>query len=80
MTLSRILYTVLHGSVATKNKSAEWVKNKFGLPWNKLIKAAQGWRYGKKMSFKNETIDFTKFAIDQIKKTELYLQVYRDEE
>lgn len=52
----------MEGIAGTKKTSAEWVKNKFGLPWSKLISNAQAWKYGKEMSSRNETIDFIKFA------------------
>lgn len=75
LNLCRILYTVMEGAAGTKKESAEWVKNKFGLPWSKLIENAQGWKYGKEISSRNETIDFIKFAINQIKSTHIYQQM-----
>lgn len=77
MNLCRILYTVMCGIHGTKKVSAKWVKNEFSIPWiNHLIEAAQSWSYGKKMSLKNETIDFIKFTIEKIKKTKLYQEMY----
>lgn len=75
MNLCRILYTVISGKTGTKKVSAEWVKKKFGLPWSNLIKVAESWKYGKKMSLRNETIDFIKFTIDTIKHTSIYEQM-----
>jgi predicted nucleotidyltransferase len=75
MNLCRILYTVICGTTGTKKVSAEWVKNKFGLPWSNLITIAESWKYGKQLSLKNETIDFIKFTIDKIKHTTIYQQV-----
>jgi hypothetical protein len=75
LNLCRILYTVTEGITGSKKVSAEWAKNKFGLPWSRLITEAQSWKYGKEMSSRNETIEFIKFAIDQIKKTLVYQQM-----
>lgn len=75
LNLCRILYTVIYGATGTKKVSAEWVKNKFGLPWSNLIAAAQSWKYGEQMSFRNETIDFIKFTIDKVKHTAIYDQM-----
>lgn len=76
MNLCRILYTVICGVTGTKKISAEWVKNKFGLPWSNLIEIAESWEYGKKISSRLETIDFIKFTIEKIKQTTLYQQMY----
>lgn len=71
LNLCRILYTVMEGVAGTKKASAEWVKNKFGLPWSKLVANAQDWRYGKEMSSRSDTIDFIKFTIDMVKHTDI---------
>lgn len=76
MNLCRILYTVMCGATGSKKISAEWVKNKFGLPWKNLIETAESWKYGKKMSSRNESIDFIKFVIDNIKQTAIYQKMY----
>lgn len=76
MNLCRILYTVFCATSGSKKISAAWVKYEFGLPWSNLIVTAESWKYGKKMSLKNETIDFIKFTIDKIKQTALYQQMY----
>jgi predicted nucleotidyltransferase len=75
MNLCRILYTVICGKTGTKRVSAEWVRNKFGLQWSNLIETAANWKYGKKMSLKNETIYFIKFTIDIIKQNDLFKQM-----
>lgn len=75
LNLCRILYTVMEKSAGTKKVSAEWVKNKFGLPWSTLIANAQSWKYGKEMFSRNETIDFIKFTIDKIKQTKIFQQM-----
>ena len=75
LNLCRILYTVMEKIAGTKKVSAEWAKNKFGLPWSKLIGDAQDWKYGKEMSSRNEAIDFIKFTINKVKQTPIYQQM-----
>ncbi len=38
----------------------------YDLPWSNLIENAASWKYGKKMTLRNEAIDFIKFTIDVI--------------
>lgn len=75
MNLCRILYTVLQGVTGTKKTSAEWVKKRFGLPWINLIKHAANWEYGKTLFAKNETINFIRFCVNEVKQTEIYKQM-----
>lgn len=76
LNLCRILYTVLCKATTSKKISSEWVKNQFGSPWDHLIEAAQSWQYGKKMSEKENAINFIKFVIEKIKQTEVYQKSY----
>lgn len=69
------MYTVLNGITGTKKEASAWVKNKFGMRWKSLIESAEDWKYGIKMSYRNETIDFIKFTIDEIKKNPLYKEI-----
>lgn len=75
LNLCRILYTVSCGVAGSKKTAAEWVKKEFGSPWKNLIAAAESWKYGKEMIFREETIAFIKFTIDKIKQTSLYQQM-----
>lgn len=77
LNLCRILYTVIHGVTGTKKSAAEWVKNKFP-HWKALIEVTENWKYGDEMSLREETIDFLRFSIDQIKHTTLYSEIYPD--
>lgn len=76
MNLCRILYTVACGRTATKKVSSEWVRNKYGLKWQELIRTAENWEYGKKMSLKNATIDFISFVINEVKRTAFFKQIH----
>ncbi len=67
LNLCRILYTLLTGKLASKQKSASWIKSEFG-EWKKLIDTANAWGYGKEMNRKNETINFIKFVITKAQK------------
>ncbi|CAM2952636.1 nucleotidyltransferase PLUS glutamate rich protein GrpB PLUS ribosomal protein alanine acetyltransferase [Legionella steigerwaltii] len=71
MNLCRIFYTVYWNKTASKTVSAVWIKRTY-IQWKELIEAAEAWEYGKTMSYKNEVIDFIKFIVNEIKKTELY--------
>ncbi|MBA3535018.1 MAG: DUF4111 domain-containing protein [Tatlockia sp.] len=75
LNLCRILYTVFCAKTASKIISAEWVKKTY-VQWNSLIEAAENWEYGKTMLFKAEAIDFIRFVVNEIKKTELIKEDY----
>jgi hypothetical protein len=47
--------------LANKQKSCEWVRNKF-TEWKNLIEEAEGWNYDKIMDRKEEANNFIKFA------------------
>lgn len=67
LNLCRILHTAKCNSLASKTISAAWVKKNFK-KWVELIKAAESWQYGDKMDFKQETISFIKFVINELTK------------
>lgn len=72
MNLSRIIYTVITSETGTKKASAEWAKNQYSSQWGHLIEEALHWKHGQELNIKKEAIDFIKFVIDQVKKSELY--------
>lgn len=67
LNLCRILYTVIFGATASKKISAAWVKNKFSPQWSHLIQTAENWSYGKTMNNQEETINFIKFVVNEVK-------------
>lgn len=75
LNLCRILYTVLNNATGSKRISADWVKREFGLPWKSLIELAQGWQYGMKMEEHDRTIEFSKFTVNEIIRTNLFLKM-----
>lgn len=65
LNLCRILYTVLQADAASKNVSAEWVKNKYP-QWKNLIETAGQWHYGIEMKLNDQTKKFIKFTIEKV--------------
>jgi hypothetical protein len=72
LNLCRILYTVLQKSTGSKNTSAAWVKQEFGLPWRDLIGLAESWQYGKNFDERVRTIGFINFSVEQVLETDLF--------
>lgn len=72
LNLCRILYTIFCAKTGSKMVSSKWVKNKYP-QWKSLITSAQEWEYGKSMLFKEQSINFIKFTIEEVKKSDLYL-------
>jgi predicted nucleotidyltransferase len=66
LNLCRILYTTPSSSIGSKKVSASWTKNYFP-QWKKLIQTAEDWRYGLEMNRKQETINFLKFSLKEVK-------------
>lgn len=69
--LCRILYTVMQSKLGSKKVSAAWVKSAYP-QWQPLIEAAEAWRYGMELHHEAETLEFLRFAIATVSKTELY--------
>jgi predicted nucleotidyltransferase len=77
LNLCRILYTVLHGETGSKRVSAAWVKANFP-QWTELIEAAEMWGYGDAMGMQDETVEFIKFVVEQVRATDLYGEIEID--
>jgi hypothetical protein len=69
--LCRILYTVMQGKLGSKKVSAAWVKSAYP-QWQPLIEAAEAWGYGAELHNEAETLDFLRFVIATVSKTDLY--------
>jgi predicted nucleotidyltransferase len=61
LNICRIIYTINKSEVANKQKSCDWVKNKYK-EWEELINEAEVWEYNKIMDKENDTKRFIKFA------------------
>ncbi len=55
----------MHGTVAAKDISATYVKTAYP-QWKDLIETAENWHYGITMTENERTIEFIKFAIEQV--------------
>jgi predicted nucleotidyltransferase len=73
LTVCRILYTYLQGDVVSKTVAADWAKRNLGNGWNTLIEDAFMGRQNPSQPASsdeiNGTLDFIRFALDQIKPT-----------
>lgn len=72
LNLCRILYTTFNSELSSKNTSSTWVKSTYSPEWRNLIQEAENWRYGKDMNRIEETKEFIKFTIKQIKTSPIY--------
>jgi len=64
--LCRILYTIFTRKLASKPKSAEWVKKEYP-EWKNLIDEAEAWRYGMEMKRQKEVVGFIRFVVEKVK-------------
>jgi len=67
LNLCRILYTVSQSEVSSKKISAAWVKTTFS-QWKDLIETAERWVYGTEMSLHDETKEFIRFVVGEVRK------------
>ncbi|MBE0699278.1 MAG: DUF4111 domain-containing protein, partial [Anaerolineaceae bacterium] len=66
LTMCRGLYTIQHGTVATKTKAANWCAGGPGRPWSALIHRALAWRDGMEMDGIPETLELIQFTLREI--------------
>lgn len=64
--LCRILYTILTGELASKPKSAAWMKKEYP-KLASLVEEAESWHYGVQMKRQKEVVEFIKFVINKIR-------------
>jgi len=64
--LCRIMFTILTGKLASKPKSAEWMKKEYP-EWKNLIDEAEAWRYGVEMKRQEEVMEFIRFVVEKVK-------------
>jgi GTPase SAR1 family protein len=67
LNLCRIVYTVSKAEVASKKVSATWVKSTFPL-WKDLIETAERWVYDTEMGHHDETKEFIRFVVGEVRK------------
>jgi hypothetical protein len=64
LTMCRALYTLEHGIVASKRRSAEWVRDKSGRQWTNLINQAMIWHYGDPPGDISQTQEFMRYILN----------------
>lgn len=65
LTMCRALYTLEHGTGASKRRSAEWVLAKSDKRWTKLIKQAMAWHYGDPPGDIGQTQEFMRYILKE---------------
>ena len=63
VTMCRTLYTLQHGTIASKPVSARWAQEKLGEKWATLIEEGLAWRPGIAIERFNETVDFIRYTV-----------------
>lgn len=64
LTMCRALYTLQHGTVATKTVAARWAQEALGEPWTALIEPALRWPNGAQPDVLIETLDFIRYTLE----------------
>jgi len=63
--MCRALYTLEHGTVASKQRSAEWVIARSDRKWARLINQATAWHYGEPPGDVQETQEFMRYILKE---------------
>ena len=61
LTMCRALYTLKHGTVVSKRRSAEWATAKLDKKWTELIEQAIAWHYGDVPGDIGQTQEFMRY-------------------
>ncbi|KIL40565.1 hypothetical protein SD70_12485 [Gordoniibacillus kamchatkensis] len=73
LTMCRALYTLRHGTVASKPAAGRWAMDKLDERWVPLIEQALNWRHGIELQLMNDTLAFIRFTLEQAEReTERY--------
>lgn len=62
LSMCRILYTLRHGTLASKPAAARWARLVLEPRWAGLIERALGWQPGEEMNRLDETLDFIRYT------------------
>ncbi len=65
LTMCRALYTLRHGTLASKPAAARWAQEELGEPWAALIERALAWRYDTRPGDVSETLDFIRYTLER---------------
>jgi len=66
VTMCRALYTLRHGTIASKPISVAWAKNMVDEQWRPLIERAAAWRLGDGVNDIVETLAFIRYTLDRV--------------
>jgi predicted nucleotidyltransferase len=65
LNMCRSLYILVHGTVVSKQRSAEWVTDNCDVAWAKLVKQAIAWHYGDPPGDISMTQKFMRYVFDR---------------
>ena len=64
LTTCRTLYTLQHGTIASKLVSARWAQERLGEDWAGLIEKGLTWLPGVEMESFDETMGFIRYTVE----------------
>ena len=64
LTMCRALFTLEHGTIASKSASARWAQDALDESWTELIEQSLNWRYGEQINKLNEVLNFIRYTVD----------------
>ncbi len=65
LTMPRMLFTLEHGTVATKSAAAKWAIGTLDKKWAALVHQALLWRDGQRLDHLSGTLSFLKYMADR---------------
>jgi len=65
LTMCRALYTLKHGTVVSKLRSAEWIIANSDRKWTRLIKQAMAWHHGDPPGDIRQTQEFMRYILKE---------------
>jgi hypothetical protein len=69
LTMCRMLYTMVHGEIVTKQVAAEWAMEVLEERWLTLIEEALAWRPPEQMDRMPDTLEFIRFALETCRRS-----------
>jgi hypothetical protein len=70
LTMCRTLYTLEHGTIASKPASARWAQRELAPRWHRLIEQALAMEHDSPVDILNETLAFIRYARDACSRLE----------
>jgi len=64
LTMCRALFTLEHGSIASKPASARWARDALDESWTELIEQSLNWKRGEQINKLNEVLNFICYTVD----------------